>query len=108
MAITPMLGDSLRSDIPRMAGVFFDTGRFAFAQQRLTPTTAQALSNFGLNARGDITNRLQAIAKRVRAEMQNSQRGAVGFGAEPQYYNVAYFSPYSSCWARKLSQYSIR
>ena len=30
-------------------------------------------------------NRLQAIAQRVRADSQNSQRGAVGFGAEPQY-----------------------
>ena len=32
-------------------------------------------------------HRHQAIAERVRADSQNSQRGAVGFGAEPQYNN---------------------
>ena len=31
------------------------------------------------------SRRHQALAKRVRAGSQNSQRGAVGFGAAPQY-----------------------
>ena len=34
----------------------------------------------------EVGHRHQAIAERVRADSQNSQRGAVGFGAEPQYY----------------------
>ena len=34
-----------------------------------------------------LKNRLQAIAERARAGLKNSQRGAAGFGAEPQYYS---------------------
>ena len=32
------------------------------------------------------SSRQQAIAQRVRVGFKNSQRGAAGFGAEPQYY----------------------
>ncbi len=44
----PKLGDSLRSDIPRMAGVFFDTGRFAY--RSATPHFENRTNHFKLTA----------------------------------------------------------